>query len=155
MKDEIERKFLVKGEFKTSVNKFVQILQGYLSTDSGRAVRVRVMGKKGFITIKGESDPSGISRHEWEYEIPVSEARELLEVCSDGYIQKKRYYVEFKKHTFEVDEFKGENKGLVIAELELKTKDESFVAPPWLGEEVTGDPKYYNIMLLKKPYNSW
>jgi CYTH domain-containing protein len=155
MKKEIERKFLVKGDFKSTANSYIKIFQAYLSVEPGHSVRVRVLGNNGFITIKGDSDPSGLTRNEWEYEIPVSDARELLGICSGGFIQKTRYYIEFKGHTFEVDEFSGENEGLVIAELELNREDEVFVVPSWLGKEVTGDQKYYNIMLLKHPFKSW
>jgi adenylate cyclase len=155
MKKEIEKKFLVKGDFKSTANYKTRIFQGYFSAEPSSSVRVRVLGKSGFITIKGESDPSGLTRNEWEYKIPVTDARELLGVCPGGFIQKTRYYVEFKSHTFEVDEFSGENEGLVVAELELKSEDERFEVPPWLGKEVTGDPKYYNIMLLKHPFKSW
>lgn len=155
MNKEIERKFLVKGGFIPETNNNVRIVQGYLSTKTDSSVRVRVFEDKGYLTIKGKSDPSGLVRNEWEYEIPVSDAGELLKLCSGDVIQKTRYFMEYKEHTFEVDVFEGENKGLVIVEIELENRNEVFSKPAWLGEEVTGDPKYYNIMLLKCPYKSW
>ncbi|MCK5519908.1 MAG: CYTH domain-containing protein [Candidatus Marinimicrobia bacterium] len=155
MAKEIERKFLVKGDFKSSVNKETRITQGYLSSIPERTVRVRIKGEKGFITIKGIGNASGASRYEWEKEIPVSEVKELLELCEPGIIDKTRYLVTAGKHTYEVDEFYGDNEGLTVAEIELNDENESFVKPEWLGEEVTGDVKYYNSMLMKNPYKSW
>ncbi|MFO7615430.1 MAG: CYTH domain-containing protein [Bacteroidales bacterium] len=155
MAQEIERKFLVKGEFKPFAQQQTRIIQGYLSSVPVRTVRVRIMGDKGFITIKGIGNASGASRYEWEKEIPVSEAEELLTICEPGVIDKTRYLVKTEDHTFEVDEFHGDNQGLVIAEIELSKEDEKFEKPPWLGEEVTGDLKYYNVMLIRTPYNKW
>lgn len=152
---EIERKFLVKGNFKPFANSQTRITQGYLSSLPERAVRIRIRGDKGFITIKGIANTSGTSRYEWEKEIPVSEARELLNLCESGIIDKTRYLVHVAKHTFEVDDFYGENEGLVIAEIELKSENEEFIKPDWLGEEVTGDERYYNSSLVKKPFKSW
>ena len=155
MANEIERKFLVKGEFKNLANKATRIVQGYLSSIPERTVRVRIKGDKGYITIKGIGNASGASRYEWEKEIPASEVEDLLKICEPGVIDKTRYLVKVDDHTFEVDEFYGENMGLVLAELELSSEDESFQKPNWLGEEVTGDTKYFNSMLMKNPYTKW
>ncbi len=155
MSQEIERKFLVKGDYKAFSIKATRITQGYLSSVPERTVRVRIKGDKGFITIKGIGSASGASRYEWEKEIPVSEVEELLKICEPGVIDKTRYHVEAGKHTFEVDEFYGENQGLVVAEVELSSEDEAFEKPEWLGEEVTGDVKYFNSMLMKNPYTKW
>jgi len=155
MAQEIERKFLVDGDFKSEAFKETRITQGYLSSVPERTVRVRVKGEKGFITIKGIGDETGASRYEWEKEIPVEEVRELLKICEPGVIDKTRYLVKHGDHTYEVDEFYGDNEGLVIAEVELQSADESFEKPEWLGEEVTGDVRYYNSMLMKAPYKEW
>lgn len=155
MAQEIERKFLVKGEFKPLANKQTRITQGYLSSVPERTVRVRIKGDKGFITIKGIGSQSGASRYEWEKEIPVEEVNELLKICEPGVIDKIRYLVTVGKHTFEVDEFFGDNQGLTVAEIELNAEDEAFQKPNWLGEEVTGDSRYYNSMLMKNPYTKW
>ncbi len=155
MAQEIERKFLVKGDFKQDASKETRITQGYLSSVPERTVRVRIKGDKGFITIKGIGSASGASRFEWEKEIPVAEVESLLQLCEPGVIDKTRYLVKSGIHTFEVDEFYGDNKGLVVAEVELQSEDESFVKPAWLGEEVTGDARYYNSMLMKHPYTKW
>lgn len=155
MATEIERKFLVKGEFKNLASKETRIVQGYISSTPERSVRIRIKGDKGFITIKGIGNASGASRYEWEKEIPINEAEELLKICEPGVIDKIRYLVKVGNHTFEVDEFYGENKGLVVAEIELTSEAETFDIPAWLGDEVTGDPKYYNIMLIKNPFTKW
>jgi len=155
MANEIERKFLVKGDFKAESTKAVRIVQGYLSSVPERTVRVRIKGEKGFITIKGIGSASGATRYEWEKEVPVEEIRELLKICEPGVIDKTRFLVKSGDHLFEVDEFYGENEGLVVAEVELSSEDEHFVKPEWLGEEVTGDAKYYNSMLMKHPFTSW
>jgi adenylate cyclase len=155
MAQEIERKFLVKGDFKSSARKSTRVIQGYLCSAPERAVRVRIKGDKGFLTIKGIGNKSGTSRYEWEREIPVSEAGELMKICEPGVIDKTRYEVEYGRHTFEVDEFSGENNGLVIAEVELESESEVFEKPDWLGDEVTGDVKYYNVMLMKNPFIKW
>ncbi len=155
MAQEIEKKFLVKGDFKPFVQKETRITQGYLSSVPERTVRVRIKGDKGFITIKGIGNASGASRYEWEKEIPVNEVEELLKICEPGVIDKTRYLVNVGRHTYEVDEFYGENEGLVIAEIELESEDELFEKPSWLGDEVTGDVKYYNSMLMKKPFSTW
>ena len=157
MAQEIEKKFLVKGDFKAEAFKATRITQGYLSSAPERIVRVRVKGDKGFITIKGISNASGASRFEWEKEIPVEEVQQLLEICEPSVIDKTRYLVKNTdgKHTWEVDEFYGDNDGLIVAEVELTDENEPFDKPAWLGEEVTGDPKYYNSMLTKNPFKNW
>ena len=155
MAQEIERKFLVKGDFKSKVFKSTRITQGYLSSVPERTVRVRVKGEKGFITIKGIGNESGASRYEWEKEIPVEEVRELLKICEPGVIDKTRYLVKNGEFTFEVDEFYGDNEGLTVAEIELPDEQAEFNRPAWLGEEVTGDVRFYNSMLMKNPYKNW
>jgi adenylate cyclase len=155
MGKEIERKFLVKGDFRSFVSKQTRIVQGYLSSVPERTVRVRIKGDKGYITIKGIGNASGASRYEWEKEIPISETEDLLKICEPGVIDKTRFLVKAGPHTFEVDEFYGENNGLVLAEIELSSETESFERPAWLGEEVTGDTKYYNSMLMKNPFTRW
>lgn len=155
MANEIERKFLVKGDFKAESTKAIRIVQGYLSSVPERTVRVRIKGDKGFITIKGIGSASGATRYEWEKEVPVDEINELLKICEPGVIDKTRYLVKSGNHLFEVDEFYGENEGLIVAEVELTAEDEQFTKPAWLGEEVTGDVKYYNSMLMKQPFKTW
>ena len=155
MAKEIERKFLVAGDFKQGASESFRLIQGYISTDPDRTVRVRINGSQGFLTIKGRSSADGLSRYEWEKEIPVEEARELMELCGPGIIDKTRYLVPCGDHTFEVDEFYGSNQGLVLAEIELADEQETFRKPSWLGEEVTGDIRYYNSMLMKQPYGLW
>jgi adenylate cyclase len=155
MAQEIERKFLVKGDFKSEVFKSTRITQGYLSSVPERTVRVRVKGDKGFITIKGIGNETGASRYEWEKEIPVEDVHELLKICEPGVIDKTRYLVKNGEYTFEVDEFYGDNDGLTVAEIELPSEDAAFNKPAWLGEEVTGDVRFYNSMLMKNPYKNW
>ncbi|MBW6498650.1 MAG: CYTH domain-containing protein [Bacteroidales bacterium] len=155
MSHEIERKFLVKGDFKPFVSQQTRIVQGYLSSVPERTVRVRVKGDKGFLTVKGIGSESGATRYEWEKEIPLEEAQELMKICEPGVIDKTRFLVKAGNHTFEVDEFYGENQGLIIAEVELSSEDEVFEKPDWLGMEVTGYTKYYNSMLMKNPYRRW
>lgn len=155
MAQEIERKFLVNGDFKSEVFKSTRITQGYLSSVPERTVRVRVKGDKGFITIKGIGNETGASRYEWEKEIPVEDVHELLKICEPGVIDKTRYLVKNGEYTFEVDEFYGDNDGLTVAEIELPSEDAAFNKPAWLGEEVTGDVRYYNSMLMKNPYKNW
>lgn len=152
---EIERKFLVCGDFKQHAKKSLRIIQGYLNSDPHRTVRVRVKGGQGFITVKGMGSESGASRFEWEKEIPLSEALELIRICESGVIDKTRYLIDAGKHTYEVDEFYGDNEGLILAEVELSAEDEAFEKPEWLGKEVTGDSKYYNSMLVRKPFKAW
>lgn len=153
---EIEKKFLVKGDFKPLVVKETRITQGYLSSVPERTVRVRIKGDKGFLTIKGIGNASGASRFEWEREISVDDAKALLELCEPGVIDKTRFIVKADGDlVFEVDEFYGDNEGLTVAEIELPTEDTPFTKPEWLGEEVTGDVKYFNSMLMKNPYKNW
>jgi len=155
MARETERKFLVKGEFAHLAQTKTRIIQGYLCSVPERTVRVRVKGDKGYLTIKGIGNASGASRYEWEKEIPVNEAEELMKICEPGVIDKSRYQIQSGDVTFEVDEFYGENQGLVIAEVELESEAHQFEKPEWLGEEVTGDVRYYNSMLMKTPYTKW
>ncbi|GAL62178.1 CYTH domain-containing protein [Algibacter lectus] len=153
---EIERKFLVKSEaFKKEAFKQTRISQGFLNTDKARTVRVRLKGEQGFITIKGASSKSGLSRFEWEKEIPKQEAEALLELCEPSIIDKTRYEIKQGQHIYEVDEFYGDNSGLIVAEIELNTETETYIKPDWLGNEVTGDVKYYNSQLSKHPFKSW
>ena len=152
---EIERKFLVSGEFRQLAGAPVRIVQGYLSSVPERTVRVRIFGEKAFLTIKGKPEKGGLSRFEWEKEIPLSDAKELLLLCEPGVIEKFRYPVNVDGFLYEVDEFSGENEGLIIAELELPTEDACFKKPEWLGKEVTGDPRYYNSFLIQSPFRTW
>ena len=153
---EIERKFLVKSnDFKEQAFTHNKIAQGYLSSIPERTVRVRIKGEKAFLTIKGIGHQGGMSRFEWENEIPLDEAIELLKLCEKGKIEKTRYEVKLGNHIFEVDEFYGENEGLIMAEVELKSETETFEKPEWLGEEVTNDKRYYNAYLSKNPFKSW
>ncbi|MGH1385001.1 CYTH domain-containing protein [Kordia sp.] len=153
---EIERKFLVNSlKFKKEARSSFQIAQGFLNTHAERTVRVRIKGNQGFLTIKGKSNESGTSRFEWETEISVAEAKELLHLCEKGIIEKIRYNIPYGNHIFEVDEFFGENEGLIVAEVELQHENETFQKPDWLGEEVTGQTNYYNSQLSKKPYKTW
>ena len=155
MAQEIERKFLVKGDFQPFVIKSTRIIQGYLSSIPERTVRARLKGDKGFLTIKGIGSESGASRFEWETEISKEDAENLLKICEPGVIDKTRHIVEVGNHSYEVDEFYGENDGLTVAEIELNSENEKFEKPDWLGKEVTGDVKYYNSMLMKNPYRNW
>lgn len=159
MSVEIERKFNVTGDFCPYVSRSYRICQGYLSSAPERTVRVRIKGDKGYITVKGISSENGTSRFEWEKEIPAGEAADLLKICEKGIIDKTRHIVEINEHgrknVFEVDEFHGDNEGLVIAEIELSAEDEEFARPQWLGEEVTGDKRYYNSYLSCHPYTQW
>lgn len=153
---EIERKFLVKNtDFIEQATRQVRIVQGYLSSNPERTVRVRVKGDKGYITVKGKSTASGISRMEWEKEIPVAEVEQLLAICEVGVIDKVRYEVPVGNHLYEVDIFAGANEGLLLAEVELNDENEWFVKPDWLGEEVSTDERYYNAYLSSKPYKTW
>lgn len=152
---EIERKFLVAGDFRGEVSGASRIKQGFLSSVPGRTVRVRVRGDKGYLTVKGPAQ--GLTRFEWEKEIPAEEAELLLRLCEPGMIDKTRYLVPSTdgRHTWEVDEFHGDNEGLVVAEIELSSEDETFERPAWLGAEVTGDRRYYNSCLIRHPYKDW
>lgn len=153
---EIERKFLVCDDsYRNLACTKSRIKQGYICSEYDRTVRVRICDSKGFLTIKGKSDESGLKRYEWEHEIPLLEAEELLLLCETGVIDKIRYRVKYASHVFEVDEFYGENKGLVVAEVELESEEEEFLQPAFLGKEVTGQIKYYNSSLRKYPYTKW
>jgi len=153
---ETERKFLVLADtYKAEAYAHKRITQGYLSSVPDRTVRVRIKGDKGYLTIKGRSNESGTTRMEWEKEIPLAEAEQLLAICEPGAIDKVRYEVKLGNHVYEVDEFFGENEGLVVAEIELADEHESFEKPDWLGKEVTGTEKYYNAYLSRNPYNTW
>jgi CYTH domain-containing protein len=154
--NEIERKFLVTTtEFLSENTKSNRIVQGYLNSNSERTVRVRIKGNKGFLTIKGKGNESGTTRFEWEKEIELYEAEALLKLCETGVIDKTRYLIKKGNHTFEVDIFEGENNGLIVAEIELSDANEIFEKPNWLAKEVTGDEKYYNAYLSKKPFTTW
>ncbi len=156
MAQEIERKFLVKGDYKKYVSKETKIVQGFLCTVPERTVRVRIKGDKGFLTIKGIGNKSGASRYEWEKEISLIDAKDLMAICEPGVIDKTRYLVKADGDLiFEVDEFYGENEGLTVAEIELPSEDTEFSKPEWLGTEVTGQVDYYNSMLMKNPYKNW
>ncbi|WP_343694180.1 CYTH domain-containing protein [Flavobacterium sp.] len=153
---EIERKFLVKSDdFKEQAFAKNKIAQGYLSSIPERTVRVRIKGEKAFLTIKGIGNQGGLSRFEWENQIPLDEALELLKLCETGKIEKTRYEIKSGNHIYEVDEFYGENEGLIMAEIELQSETESFEKPEWLGEEVTNDERYYNAYLSKNPFKNW
>ena len=153
---EIERKFLVTTkDFKKEAKRKTRIIQGFLNTDKERTVRIRLRGNQGFITVKGMSSDDGVSRFEWEKEISETEAEALLKLCEKGVIEKIRHEVEIGNHIFEVDEFFGDNQGLIVAEVELDHVSETFEKPLWLGQEVTGDIKYYNSQLSQHPFNSW
>jgi adenylate cyclase len=153
---EIERKFLVKdGAWKIGA-KGVHYRQGYIRTESKVTVRVRIAGEKGILTIKGKSSESGLSREEFEYEIPKVDAQKMLEsVCGPEQIEKLRYKIKQGKHTWEVDEFLGDNHGLVVAEIELSSEDEKFDKPEWVGKEVSDDRRYGNSNLAKTPFKKW
>ena len=156
MAQEIERKFLVKDlSFKEVAYSSSRIAQGYICSSRGRTVRVRIRNEKGYLTIKGPAGENGLSRYEWEKELPLDEAQELMKLCEPGLIDKTRYLVQSGKHVFEVDEFYGDNEGLVVAEVELASEDETFEKPNFIGEEVTGIAKYYNSFLMKFPYTKW
>ena len=156
MAQEIERKFLVKDDsYKALAYHSSRIAQGYICSMRGRTVRVRIRDDKGYLTIKGPSDASGLGRYEWEKEIPLHEAQELMKLCEPGMIDKTRYLVRSGNHIFEVDEFYGENEGLILAEVELSLVDEAYEKPDFIDEEVTGDVKYYNSFLMKHPFSKW
>ncbi len=151
MSKETERKFLVKENFKPT-GTGEKISQGYLSDKKEAVVRVRIKGEKGFLTVKGEN--KGITRAEYEYEIPLKDAEEMLKLCEKK-LEKTRYYERVGEHTFEIDVFHGENSGLIVAEVELSSEEEEFIKPDWILEEVSSDPRYYNSNLVKHPYNLW
>ena len=153
---EIERKFLVKSdEYRSDAFKVQLLSQAYLNNNPEKSVRVRIVDNEGFITIKGPSNDGGLSRFEWEKKISIEEAVELMKLCGDQLILKKRYFVKHNKIILEVDEFLNNNKGLVVAEVELKTASQKIVLPDWIAEEVTGVNKYYNLSLITNPFSSW
>ena len=154
MAQEIERKFLVVGEYKNLAHSVMHLVQGYIASGR-RTVRVRISDERAWLTIKGPSHDGGLSRFEWEKEIEAHEALELLPLCEGALIDKHRYLVNVGDHTFEVDEFHGDNEGLTIAEVELSSTDEEFIHPEWLGAEVTGIKRYYNSHLRANPYKEW
>ncbi len=156
MAQEIERKFLViSDDFKKTALKKMRIKQGFLSSVPERTVRIRIKEDNAYITIKGLSNKSGTTRYEWEKEISVEDAEDLIQLCEPGIINKSRYLIKSGEHTFEVDEFYDENEGLTIAEIELNDENEDFKKPDWLGKEVTGDIRYYNSQLSKNPFKNW
>ncbi|MBC8399565.1 CYTH domain-containing protein [Flavobacteriaceae bacterium] len=153
---EIERKFLVKSDkYRSDAFKVQLLSQAYLNNNPDKSVRIRVVDNEGFITIKGPSNDGGLSRFEWEKKIPIDEAVELMKLCGNQLILKKRYFVKHNKIILEVDEFLNNNKGLVVAEVELKTTSQKIVLPDWIAEEVTGVNKYYNLSLISHPFSSW
>ena len=156
MSVEIERKFLVKNDnFKEESYQKKRIKQGFLNSDKNRVVRIRIADKTAFITVKGKSNKAGTTRFEWEKEIEKTDAEKLLLLCEPSIIEKTRFLIKKGNHIFEIDEFYAENQGLIIAEIELDSENESFEKPSWLGKEVTGDLKYYNSVLSKKPFKNW
>ncbi|HET8737183.1 MAG TPA: CYTH domain-containing protein [Pricia sp.] len=153
---EIERKFLIKStDYRKEAITKERIVQGFLNTDPQRTVRVRIKGDTGYLTVKGPSNAAGTSRFEWEQKIVLKEAEILLGFCEETLLEKQRFNIPVGKYRFEVDEFQGENEGLILAEIELQSENQAFPKPAWLGEEVTGQIKYYNSQLSKKPYKSW
>ena len=154
MATEIERKFLVTGDAWRAQAPGTRYRQGYLSTIKERTVRVRTIDDKGFLTIKGVS--VGATRSEYEYEIPAADANEMLDdLCEKPIIEKNRYKIPIGDVIWEVDEFFGVNDGLIVAEVELQSEDQSFAKPEWIGKEVTGDPKYFNANLIARPFSIW
>ena len=153
---EIERKFLVRNsDYKRQAFGSSRIQQGYICSGHGRTVRVRIRDERGYLTIKGPSENGGLSRYEFEKEITLDEAEHLMQLCEPGIIDKTRWLVKSGRHTFEVDEFYGENAGLVMAEVELGAEDESYEKPDFIGKEVTGDKRYYNAHLRLNPFTRW
>ena len=153
---EIERKFLVTSTaYKKAAYNFYDMVQGYIAHEKGNSVRVRITNTEAVMTIKGPSDSKGMSRYEWNHQIPVEDAKELLKLSQGGVIEKRRYLVHSGPHVFEIDEFYGDNEGLVIAEVELQSENKTFEKPSFVGKEVTGDRRYYNAYLTTNPYKSW
>lgn len=154
MGKEIERKYLVKDNSWKELTAGVYYRQGYLSTVKERTVRVRTVGEKGYLTIKGVT--TGVTRSEFEYEIPAEEANQMLDnLCEKPIIEKLRAKVPFDGLTWEIDEFHGENEGLIVAEVELQDENQKYEKPSWVGEEVSGDPRYFNSNLIKNPFKNW
>lgn len=154
---EVERKFLVTGDFKEQAVSSTHIAQGYIASGGGRTVRVRIRGDKGYLTIKGPSNKAGLARFEWEKEIPRHEAEALMTICEPGIIEKTRWLVPSAdgRHTWEVDVFEGENEGLVMAEIELESEDDTFEKPHFIGKEVTSDRRFYNSHMRRYPFRMW
>lgn len=154
MAEEIERKFLVR-DFSWRDKASKQLYrQGYIPTQNQTSVRIRIVGNRGYLTIKGPNE--GLTRSEFEYEIPLTDAESMLtQLCSPPFVEKWRYRMTVGTHLWEIDEFLGDNAGLILAEVELSSESESFTLPPWIGEEVSHDPRYYNVNLAKNPYRSW
>ena len=154
---ETERKFLVRGDFKVHSYNATRIQQGYISSCNGRTVRVRIRDNKGYLTIKGPSGVAGLTRYEFDTEISLEDARDLMRICEPGIIDKTRYLVKTSdgRHVWEIDEFYGDNEGLVVAEVELSSADEMFERPSFIGKEVTGDRRYYNSSLTRMPFKYW
>lgn len=151
---EIERKFLLfNSDWRKEVYASRQISQGYLSSDSGRTVRIRISDQQAFITIKGKTQ--GTSRAEFEYEIPLNDAQQLIQLCEHPIIKKVRHLVKFEEKVWEIDEFAGDNRGLIVAEIELDTEEETITLPDWVGKEVSHDARYFNASLIRHPYNQW
>ncbi len=153
MATEIERKFLVKQDLWQPHTEGIEIAQGYLAADVRRAVRVRLVGDRAYLTVKGAT--VGIKRLEFEYEIPTKDAKAMLSLCERPLIKKRRYIERYGVHTWEIDCFADENAGLVVAEIELSQVDESFEIPPWLGKEVSKDSRYLNVNLMRLPFSRW
>ena len=154
---EIERKFLVIGDFRPFATSSTHIAQGYIASGNGRTVRVRIRGDKGYLTIKGPSDRAGLARFEWEKEITLAEAQALMTICEPGIVEKTRWLVPASdgRHTWEVDVFEGDNEGLIMAEIELESESDPFEKPDFIGPEVTGDRRYYNSHMRRYPYKIW
>ena len=154
---ETERKFLVVGEYKSQAYNATRIQQGYIASGNGRTVRVRIRGDKGYLTIKGPSGLAGLTRYEFDTEIPLDDARDLMHICEPGIIDKTRFLVKSPdgRHVWEIDEFYGDNEGLVLAEVELSSEDEHFLKPDFVGREVTGDRRFYNSHMRNYPYKLW
>lgn len=155
MATEIERKFLVVGEFKHLAYNRTHIEQGYFATEPGKTVRVRIRDDKAYLTIKGPSDKAGLARYEFETEVPLEDGRQLMKLCMPGSVQKDRWLIKNGKHTIEVDEFFGDNEGLIMAEIELEDENEPYLNPDFLGKEVTGDKRFYNKYMLRRPFKLW
>lgn len=154
---EIERKFIVTGEFRSKSVNATRIQQGYITSGKGKTVRVRIRGDKGYLTIKGPSNQAGIGRYEFETEISLADAKDLMRLCEPGIIDKTRYLVPSAdgRHTWEIDEFYGDNEGLIMAEIELQSEDEPYDRPDFIGREVTGDRRFYNSHMRQNPYCLW
>ena len=154
MAEEIERKYMVVGEYKHLAHSSIHMIQGYIASGR-RTVRVRITDSRAWLTIKGPSRDGGLTRYEWEHEIDAREALELMQLAEGGVIEKTRHLVDYEGHTFEVDEFAGDNLGLVIAEVELTSCDEQVALPHWIGRELTGEKRFYNSHLRSHPYSAW